>query len=435
MDYRESLSYVQSAKERGAQKQGLQNITELLRRLGNPEARFPCVHVAGTNGKGSVCALLESVLRAAGLKPGLYTSPYLESFPERIRVAGSEIDTADFARIATRVRTDAEAMAAEGLGEPTFFELVTACGFLYFAEQSVDVAIIETGLGGRTDATNVVVPLLSVITAIGMDHAASLGGTLETIAAEKAGILKPGVPCVLASGNPPPVVDIMSRKAAELGCTLHNCGGMETTPLETTLSGQSFDLAGPDIFLPGLSIALLGGHQLHNAAAAVRAAAALRAHFDIPDQAIRAGLAAARWPGRMEVLRQEPPLLLDGAHNPHGAAALAACLSQLLGDRKACIVFAAMADKDAAGMAPLLATAAAQAITTQPPGHGGRMAHSAEHLAALFAAQGVPSRAISHWQDAIQAALSGGLPVVICGSLYLVGAARAWLREQRILIR
>ncbi len=432
MNYEQSLTYVQSAKERGAQKRGLQNIKELLRRLGNPEARFPCVHVAGTNGKGSVCALLEAMLRAAGLKTGLYTSPYLERFPERIRVAGMEIGTEDFARVAAQVRAAAESMAAEGLGEPTFFELVTACGFLYFAEMGVDVAVIETGLGGRTDATNVVTPMLTVITAIGSDHAASLGGTLQSIAAEKAGILKPGVPCVLAAGNPPPVVDIVSRKAAELGCELLDCSKVEAKPLEVTLRGQSFDLAGPGVLLSGLSMALLGEHQLRNAAAAVRAAVALRTHFGIPDSAIRVGLAAARWPGRLEVLRQEPPLLLDGAHNPHGAAALSACLNTLLGDRQACIVFAAMADKDAAGMAPLLAPVAARAIATQPPGHGRRAAHSADHLAALFAAQGVPSQALPDWQDAIQATLAGGLPVVICGSLYLVGAARTWLREQNV---
>lgn len=431
MDYLQSLDYVQGAKARGAVKQGLTNITELLRRLGNPEARFPCVHVAGTNGKGSVCALLESMLRAGGHKTGLYTSPYLERFPERIRVGGQEIAEEAFADAATQVHAAAQGMVADGLGEPTFFELVTAAAFLHFYRNQVDIAIIETGLGGRTDATNAVTPLLSVITAVGMDHAASLGGTLRNIAAEKAGILKPGVPAVLSAGNPPDVVAIVKGTARQLGCPLTDCADWQAMLRQSDLEGEVFDLAGGGTTLQGLNIRLLGSHQVQNAVVAVAAVQAIQGRFKVPESALRAGLQSAQWPGRLELLRREPPLLLDGAHNPHGAAALAQFLRQHFGSRQACLVFASMNDKDAAGMAEALAPVTTQVIATEPPGHGARMVHSAKELADLFATQGVPTQTEPDWQDAIKAALAGGLPVVICGSLYLVGAARRWLRGQK----
>ena len=429
MDYQQSLDYVQGAKARGAVKQGLTNITELLRRLGHPEARFPCVHVAGTNGKGSVCAFLESMLRTAGYTTGLYTSPFLERFPERIRVGGRQIAEDAFADAATQVRAAAEGMVADGLPEPTFFELVTAAAFLHFARHPVDIAIIETGLGGRTDATNVVMPLVSIITAVGMDHTAALGGTLRSIAAEKAGILKPGIPVVLSSGNPPEVVAIVNETARQLGCPLTDCADWHVRLLQSTLDGHSFDLIYGAGTLQGLHIPLLGEHQTQNAAVALAATEALQERFPVAESALRAGLQSAQWPGRLELLRREPPLLLDGAHNPHGAAALARFLREHLGSRKACLVFASMNDKDAAGMAEALAPVTAQAIATEPPGHGTRMVHRAGYLADLFAAQGVPAQAESDWQEAIKAALASGLPVVLCGSLYLVGAARTRLLQ------
>jgi dihydrofolate synthase/folylpolyglutamate synthase len=429
MDYQQSLEYIFHAKEHGAKKNGLDNIKELLLRLGNPEALFPSVHVAGTNGKGSTCAMLESILRSAGLRTGLYTSPYLERFPERIRLNGAEIEEENFAALATEVKAAAEAMVRDGFTHPTFFELTTACCFLYYSLKKPDITVIETGLGGRTDATNVLNPLVCAITAIGMDHAHRLGGTLQSIASEKAGIIKPGVPCVLSAGNQQITTETISSAAETMGCKLFDCSMLQLNIREQGWGGQVFDLIGENFRFEKLRIPLLGGYQLQNAATAVQTALLLRCWFPIPDWAIAEGLASARWPGRMELLRRDPPLILDGAHNPHGAKALTDCLQPLLRGQKVCMVAGMMADKDAEPMVRDLARVAGRVLATEPPSHG-RAARPPEDLAALFSSCGVPAEACSRYEDALNKALASGMPMLVCGSLYLVGAARTWLMAQ-----
>ena len=427
MNYQQSLDYVYHAKELGAKKNGLDNITELLKRLGNPEALFPSVHVAGTNGKGSTCAMLDSILRAAGYRTGLYTSPYLERFTERIRLSGREIAQAEFASLATEVSAAAEGMVSHGLARPTFFELVTACCFLYYGRHKPDIAVIETGLGGLTDATNVLHPLACAITAIGIDHAHVLGGTLESTAREKAGIIKPGVPCVLSAGNDAGVMAIIGETARLNNSILINCSDDAITLKSSNLDGQTFDLRGNGADFTGLRISLLGSYQLRNAATAALTALALRPRFNITRQAVYEGLASARWPGRMEVLRREPLILIDGAHNPQGAEALADCVLPLLHGQKACLVTGVMADKDATPMAGAFARFAGLVIATYPPAN--RLLHSPEELAELFRAQGIATRTCPDYIQALEQAMESGMPMVVSGSLYLAGAARTWLKD------
>ena len=429
INYIESLDYVYHAKQAGAVKNGLVNITELMKRLGNPEARFASVHVAGTNGKGSVCAFLESIARAAGLKTGLYTSPYLERFTERIRIGGEEIDEEDFAAAATGVRQAADQMVREGWGHPTFFELVTACCFLCFAVHKVELAIVETGMGGRTDATNVLHPSLSVITSVGIDHAAALGGTLARIAGEKAGIIKPGVPCVLSGGNEPEVVGVIRQAAASAGTRMIDAGDCFVELHEDNLDGQQFSLSSRSVAMGGLRIGLLGAHQLANAATAVTAAYELAAQgFPLTELSVKKGLAEAKWPGRMEVLRREPPLIIDGAHNPQGASALADAVRRYLPGRPVCLVMGAMADKDAEAIVKQLSLFAAHVIATLPPTMG-RQARNAGELAELFRLRHVEASVCEDWRDALALACGTGMAVVVAGSIYLAGAARSWWRS------
>ena len=433
MTYKESLEYIYNAKSRGAEKQGLVNITELLRRLGDPQRRFPSVHVAGTNGKGSVCAFTAAILGEADLKVGLYTSPFLQRFTERIRIGDTEIPEDAFAEVATEVRREADAMAREGLIPPTFFELTTACCFLYFAREAVDVAVIETGLGGRTDATNVLQPVATAVTAIGIDHAHALGGTIELIAGEKAGIIKPGVPCVASVQQHPAALEVLSSAAEQANAPFLDCSDCAIELLEDTLDGQRFNLRCGTVAYDYLQISLLGAHQLGNAATAVLLVECLRqAGFPVPHDAVIRGLRRTCWTGRMEVLRREPLILLDGAHNPQGAAALADGVRRYVPGGRACLVVGAMADKDAAHMVDALAGVAARVIATAPPSHG-RQQHAPEELAALFAQSGVPTETELDYTQAIRLALASGIPVVVCGSLYLAGAARTWLEENEAI--
>lgn len=429
MNFAESIDYVYHAKQAGAVKNGLVNITELLKRLGNPEARFTSIHVAGTNGKGSVCAFLESILRAAGYRTGMFTSPYLERFTERIRICGDEIDEEEFALLATRVREAACGMISAGFTHPTFFELVTACGFLHFANKQVDVAIVEAGLGGRTDATNVLSPVLSVITSIGVDHAAVLGGTIGQIAQEKAGIVKPGTPCVVSGANGGEALEIIRREAEGKVSRLVFGGDCTLKQAGDSLNGQAFDLSVNGCQWRGLRITLLGGHQLSNASTALLAALELKKlGYELSETIIREGLSMARWPGRMELLRREPPFLIDGAHNPQGAEALASAVLRYFGGRHVCLVMGAMEDKDAGLMVRHLSTCSARAITTLPPSHG-RQQRSAGELARLFEDAGVHAETCADWRQALRLALESGMPVVVAGSLYLVGAVRTWWRS------
>jgi dihydrofolate synthase/folylpolyglutamate synthase len=356
MTYAEALARLLALRggEHAGMRPGLERIETLLDALGNPEARYTLVQVGGTNGKGSTAAMLAATLKAAGRRVGLYTSPHLVSFRERIRVDGEAIgedDVADgFDAIATLVaRVDA-----------TMFEATTALALDHFARAAVDVAVLEVGLGGRLDATTVGLPAVSVIARIDLDHQEVLGPSLAAIAREKAAIIRAGV--AIASAQAPEAEAVLRERATATGVPLL-LEGRELTVRVTArdLSGQTLDLAGPGWRLEGARIPLLGTFQPSNALLAAAAAHMLNSG----PEAIRAGLARARWPGRFEVLRyHDRQVVLDGAHNPAAARALAASLAEWFGDAAVTLIFGALRDKDAAGMLAPLAERARRVILT-----------------------------------------------------------------------
>lgn len=340
-------------------KPGLDVTVALLNRLGNPQHAFATIHVAGTNGKGSVCAMLESVLQQTGLRVGLYTSPHLVRFNERIRVSGEDIPDLELASLFDDMEAHAAAVT-EALGrEVTFFEFTTALAFEYFKRKNVQVAVVETGMGGRLDATNVVMPLVSIITRIGIDHTAYLGTTLAAIAAEKAGIIKPGRPVICGATPDEAKAVIHAMAVATKSPLIDVAESIAVRRVSQNLSGQKVAITSGDVDYGTVSVKLLGKHQLENIATVVATVEALSdgSPLKIPVEGVRAGLASTRWPGRLEVLSQDPPTLLDGAHNPDGAHALAVTLKDLLKKKKVGLVWGMCDDKDALGFAKAMGAA------------------------------------------------------------------------------
>ncbi|MFH1060595.1 MAG: folylpolyglutamate synthase/dihydrofolate synthase family protein [Pseudomonadota bacterium] len=400
-------------------KLGLSSTENLLARLGDPHLRLRCVHLAGTNGKGSVGAMLEASLLAAGVKAGFYTSPHLVRFEERFRLAGREISADE-----TLALIEAVWPAVDEREPPTFFEFVTAMAFLWFARQGVELAIIETGLGGRLDATNLVRPLATVITNIGLEHQQYLGETYAAIASEKAGIIKPGKP--LAHGVTQPTARrVVEGRAAALGAPLRRLG--RDLRVRRRAEGR-FDLAGRLWRLPAASTSLFGRHQPGNAALALAVLEDLaEAGFAVGPEHLRAGLMAARWPGRLQQAPArpgKPPLWLDGAHNLPAARALLASLPEMRAGRAPLVmVVGVMADKDIAGILAALLPAADRVVFSRPAYE--RAADPA--LLAAWAPAGAPpsqvepdlGRAIARAEEL---AGPGGV-VLVTGSLFTVGEA------------
>ncbi len=377
----------------------------LCRTLGDPQHSLHFVHIAGTNGKGSCAAMLEAMCRASGMKTGLFTSPDLVDFSERVRVDKVNITHDDIARLTERIQA-----AAEALPSLSFFELVTALGLLYFAEQDCDIVIIECGLGGRYDATNVIeTPEISVIMPIGYDHTAVLGSTLSQIAGEKAGIVKPRRPVVCARQEAEALA-VIQETCHRRSAPLHVVDINYITSLSDSLDGQRFRYRERTLRIP-----LLGAHQLENAAAAIECAQLL----GLSDDAIREGLSAAHWPCRLEVIEREPPFILDGAHNPHGAAALAKGLRHYFPNARFCFIIGCMADKDADGILAELLPLAEQICCVAP---NSDRALSAAELAARI--KDIPALPCASATEAIEQARKTRLPVCVCGSLYLTGAIR-----------
>lgn len=408
MTFKQAIEFYEKA-EKFRHKPSLDGMKTLCHRLGDPQDALRFIHIAGTNGKGSCAAMLASVCSCAGMKTGLYTSPHLVDLAERIKVGGVDITHDDIIRLTEQIA------AASACLPLSFFDLVTALSFLYFAEQHCDIVILECGLGGRFDATNVVKsPEISVIMPIGYDHTAVLGHTLAQIAGEKAGIIKSGRPVVCAAQEPEALAVIQGRCAA-MDAPLYMVDINSIQDMQSTPDGQAFSYRA----LP-LELALLGSHQRENAAAAVETARLL----GMSDDAIQAGLAAARWPCRFELLRKNPPLILDGAHNPHGASALAAGLREYFPRKKFCFLLSVMADKDIEGILTPLLPLAAQilCVSTATP-----RALNAEALAALI--HGVPALPCASPEDALAMARVSGLPCCICGSLYLAGYMRELLKN------
>jgi dihydrofolate synthase/folylpolyglutamate synthase len=412
----ELIDWIHGARRFG-EKKGLNNMEALLGALGNPEKTLKCVHVAGTNAKGSVCALIESALRASGYRTGLYTSPFLVDYLERIRLDGAPVDEASFERAGNRVRE--AALSLPGL-LPTSFELGTAIAYQIFAEHQVDVAVIETGIGGRLDPTNVIMPEISVIANIGLDHMDQLGNTIGEIAFEKAGIIKPGRPVALYPQKDPAATRVIEEACREKGARLLRAERLPLTILDVTARGARFRCEAPSLGTVEAEIRLAGRHQIENAHLAIAALELMRERgWALTPKEIAKGFAAARWPGRLDWA--DDGLLLDGAHNPQAARALREYLDEFLPGRRIVLLTGMMRDKQPEACASLLASCAAFVVATQVEGP---RALSAQDLANLYQARGARAEAIPEPGQALQKArvLAGpGGVVVACGSLYLVG--------------
>ncbi|MCD7857591.1 MAG: bifunctional folylpolyglutamate synthase/dihydrofolate synthase [Clostridiales bacterium] len=415
MSYESTLAYIHQVSWRG-QKPGLSRTRDLLSALGSPERQLRFVHIAGTNGKGSTAACLASILQAAGYRVGLYTSPFLNRFNERVQVNGVPISDGDLEQVVDEIRPHADAMA----DAPTEFELITALGFLYFARQRCDIVVLEVGLGGELDSTNVIpAPECAVITALGMDHVRELGPTLADIARAKAGIIKPGT-TVVSYGGAPEADEVIAAKCRETGCPLISAPFQHLTVHSTDLEGCRFDFDG----LQDLTIPLLGACQPKNAAVAVTAARVLKQRgWQISDEAIRRGLASVSWPGRFELLSRSPMLILDGSHNPHGMRATVDSLRVVFPGEKFVFLLSVMADKDYPAMLDLLAPLAKEffTVTANTP-----RALDAQALAEACRARGVPATACGTIPQGLAAALEagrGGVTVAL-GTLYFSGDVR-----------
>jgi dihydrofolate synthase/folylpolyglutamate synthase len=401
MNYPDSVQFLYAlGNEIKSAKLGLERIRAVLEALGNPERAYRVVHVAGTNGKGSTCAMIEAGLRSAGVRTGLFTSPHLIEPTERIQIDGIPVSPADFERAFNIVHETAEKLDLDC--HPTYFETVTAMAFWLFREKHVQTAVIEVGLGGRLDSTNVVQPILTVITPIDFDHEAYLGHTIEAIASEKAGILKPGVPAVFARQRPEALA-VLKARAEQLQAPVSRAESFEIRDLHVDARGSRFS---------GLVCPLAGEHQVDNA---VTAALVLRALGVSPD-----GIKDARWPGRIEHVSPNPDILLDGAHNPAGARALARYLERFYGSRRIWLVYGAMRDKAIEEVAGILFPIATELVLTAPDTS---RALRPEALAE-FAGRGHIEPNVEAAIDYARKHASDEDVIVITGSLFLVGEAR-----------
>lgn len=385
MTLEESLAWLYSTQQFGI-KLGLDNIRRLLDVLDRPQEVPGFFHVAGTNGKGSVCALLDAMLRRAGGRTGLYTSPHLVDFRERIRVDGEKISAVDAARGLTRIRE----LSADWDHSPTFFEIATALGLRYFADRRCTHAVLETGMGGRLDATNAVTPLVSVITPIGLDHTQWLGQTLAEIAGEKAGIIKPGVP-VVSAPQPAEAEAVLRQRAKDMDASIQFVEA-PSVPFE---------------------IGLRGSHQQENAALALAALGA--AHIEVPPDEVHAALREVVWPGRFQVV--EDRIILDGSHNPHASSQLVRVWREVYGGEKATVIFGALADKDYSAMLKILEPIAEEFLFVPV-----RSLRSADPTALT---SGLKSRVFPSVGDALAASPGRTL---VTGSLFLVGEALSVLK-------
>ena len=418
MNYSEALSFVHS-RQRFGSRPGLDSMRRITELCGRPQLGMRFLHIAGTNGKGSVSTMLSNILISAGYKTGLYISPYVINFRERIQIDGNMIPSADFARLITRLKPLVLQMDDEGF-TVTEFELITCAAFLYFKEYGCDYAVLEVGMGGRLDATNIIDrPEVSVITRIDMDHTAILGDTAEKIAFEKCGIIKNDGVCVMYPDQYDGVKRTVSDCCRERGCKLI-VPRIDFASNDRGIDGSTIVYRGTPINLP-----LIGGHQLLNAATAAEAASAI----GIPCEHIAASIAVTSFPARMEVISRSPVVLLDGAHNPNGAHALASTLDVLFGGEKAVAVMGMLADKDVKKALCELSPRFSDIITLTVPNP--RTLSAAALKNAVQSCCDVPVRAARSYISAIRQAdaLADGRPVVVCGSLYLAAAIRPKLIE------
>lgn len=437
MNYQESVRALMALgrelaapQQARVQKFGLANITTLAEALGNPQCSAPCVHIAGTNGKGSTAAMLESILRGAGYKTGLYTSPHLERINERIRIAGEDISDETFAAAWTRVQAVIESLLANGklAAHPTYFECITAIAFVAFAEAGMNFAVYEVGLGGRLDATNIVEPEVGVITSIDFDHESFLGHSIAEIAGEKAGIIKRDA-MVVSAVERPEARAVIAARSREMNARLTEVDTVWRVEAVESKSGFYRAVAVSPELKKTLKLqpSLAGRFQIRNALAAATAGQLLADRgFSISDDDIERGIREAKWPGRLERLSEKPAVYLDGTHNPAGAQELLRFWKENFAGRRIVLVYGAMRDKAVDEIAGLLFPDADCVIFTQPLQP---RAISAPLLAEMTAHLAKSSSVVAEPADALESAIEGASPedaIFATGSLYLVGDLRSY---------
>lgn len=423
MTEQEAIAKIHSVYPSG-KKEGLTNMRALMARLGNPQERLKMVHVAGTNGKGSCCAMIERTLREAGYKTGLYSSPYIETYNERIRIGFEPIAGDKLAALVEKVWPHVESCRQDGYFI-TEFELGTALAFMAFAEEAVDIAIIEVGLGGRLDPTNIITPLVCVVTEVGMDHMHFLGNTIGEIALEKAGVMKPGVPVALGPQQHE-ALGVLMAAAKGLGVKVID---PNATNVRESAQSVTFDVAVGGETIKNLTVSLPGRHQSENVCAALGALDVLRRKgFNLPLDVIRRAMADVHWPGRLERFGR---VILDGAHNDPGVRALCLYADAWLEKEKTVLLTGMMADKETEKMTQRLSQRVRCCVTTTP---GVPRAMPAGQLAQEFEAHGLKTYVEDEPERALRRALAlaGPQGTVLCaGSLYLIGEIRTLLRNEK----
>ncbi len=426
MNYREFSDWMFNLERFGI-KLGLDNVTEFLGRMGNPHHDFKTVHVTGTNGKGSVCAYVSEVLRVHGLKVGLYTSPHLVDFRERIVIDDEEISEEDVLRLGLPLKDAMERMQAEDREKQlTFFEFTTGLAFKYFSEKKADIVVTEVGMGGRLDATNVISPEVAAITRIGLEHTNYLGNTIQDIAREKAGIIKNGARVVTCERGAD-ALSVIETVCKKKGASLRKIGrDFDITSVKESLDGTTFDYRGRRDILR-LKTHLLGGYQAENAAGAVAIIEELGDRgIRVTEDEIRKGLLSTRWPGRLDIVSREPLIILDGSHNPDGVSATVKVLKDLR-VVPLTYVIGCMDDKDARGIVRAIAPTASAIYCTQSRY---KRALAADKLCSIVDEEfHGPHEVVPKSEEALEKAIASfkGKGVCVIGSLYVVGEAIPWL--------
>ncbi|AHF07937.1 bifunctional folylpolyglutamate synthase/dihydrofolate synthase [Desulfitobacterium metallireducens] len=427
--YQAALEYLVNLTKFGINL-GLGRIQALLQSVGNPEKKLRVIHIGGTNGKGSTSIMVAEILEKAGFRVGIFTSPHLNDYRERMTINGKMIPKQELTRLVDTLRPHLEKLVQDGVEHPTEFEVSTTLAFMYFAQQKVDFAVIEVGLGGAIDSTNVVQPLISVITNVGMDHMDYLGKTVEEIALVKAGILKPNSVAITATERPE-VLEVIQERARTLNIPLWVVG--EDVRWDFRWSGeleQEFDLIGLHSNYPQIHLRLVGAHQIKNAATAVTVCEVLQSEYGvkITHEAIYSGLEKTRWPGRLEVLSLKPKVLIDGAHNVDGANSLADAL-QLFKRQRLILCFGMLGDKEREKVAEVLLPLADEVIITKP---NSPRAGNWQYLAELVAKRGLPVTTIESPSAAVIEGYNRLNPddmLCVTGSLYMIAEARVALLD------
>ena len=426
MDYASALSYIHGTYKFGS-KLGLDNITCLLNKLGNPQDELKVIHVAGTNGKGSTVSFISKILESAGYRVGIFTSPFLERFNERIRINDTDIPDGDLGRITGIVKGKVEEMLEEGYAHPTEFEIVTAIAFVYYKDACVDYVALEVGLGGRMDSTNVVKkPIMTVITPVALDHTEFLGDTLYAVAGEKAGIIKENVPCIIYPQHDEAMKRI-GEVATERNAKLTIADFTTKKILETSLEGTTFSYRN-DTY----EIALCGAHQVNNAIVAMTVVEQLvdKRLCTVTHPQLLKGLASTKWGGRFELMSQSPLVIIDGAHNLHGAKGLDQALETYLKGKKLGAVIGILGDKSYEAIIDLLGPRFSQVVVTEPENP---RALPMKVLGGLIESYDITVQ----YEQSIEKAVDKGLALkgldglIIFGSLYMIGAVRTYLNTNK----